>query len=341
MKRFVLMAAAAALVLAACTGSGDETGTTTTETSEAVATETTAVESNETTTTTGSETTEGSLGAIAATVDGAVISVARVEGLAYDPEADLSPVDFAQYLGAAVQWQVIEHAAQNEYSITPTPEEIDEGVARLVEDFADGATTAEFLEAQNISEEVLRESAVQQLIQDTVREALSTTVDQPTEDEAQQQIDSAPLQWTTVCVAHILVATEDEADAIIARVEGGDEFGVVAGEASTDTGSGSDEGNLGCTTPTDFVPEFADATMSAEIGELAGPVETEFGFHVILVESREEPTVDGVMESLLEARVDSAVSDWYLDKLGAANVNVVGEYGTWVVQPIPHVEPPG
>jgi parvulin-like peptidyl-prolyl isomerase len=341
-KRFVLMAAVAALVVAACTGSGNETETVDdTETTETAATGTSEVETPETTTSGATETTENALGAVAATVDGSVISVARVEGLAYEPEAALSPTEFAQYLGAAVQWKVIEQAAQKEYLISPTEDEIDESAARLVENFGDGVGVEEFLEARSISEEVLRESAVQQLIQDTVRDALSDTVEQPTEDEAQEQIDSAPLQWMTVCVSHILVATEGEATAAITRVERGDDFGVVAGEISTDTGSGMDEGSLGCTAPSDYVPEFADATMSAEIGELVGPVETQFGFHVIVVESRDEPTVEGVRESLIEARVDSAVSDWYLEKLGAANVNVVSQYGTWVVQPTPHVEPPG
>lgn len=339
MKRFVLMAAVAALVVAACTGSGNETETVDdTETTETAATGTSEVE---TTTSGATETTENALGAVAATVDGSVISVARVEGLAYEPEAALSPTEFAQYLGAAVQWKVIEQAAQKEYLVSPTEDEIDESAARLVEDLGDGVGVEEFLEARSISEEVLRESAVQQLIQDTVRDELSDTVEQPTEDEAKEQIDSAPLQWTTVCVSHILVATEGEATAAITRVEGGDDFGVVAGEISTDTGSGMDEGSLGCTAPSDYVPELADATMSAEIGELVGPVETQFGFHVIVVESRDEPTVEGVRESLIEARVDSAVSAWYLEKLGAANVNVVSQYGTWVVQPTPHVEPPG
>ena len=342
MKRFVLMAAVAALVVAACTGSSNETETADdTETTETAATGTSEVETPGTTTSGATETTENALGAVAATVDGSVISVARVEGLTYEPEAALSPTEFAQYLGAAVQWKVIEQAAQEEYLVSPTEDEIDESAARLIEDLGDGVGVEEFLEARSISEEVLRESAVQQLIQDTVRDALSDTVEQPTEDEAQEQIDSAPLQWTTVCVSHILVATEGEATAAITRVEGGDDFGVVAGEISTDTGSGMDEGRLGCTAPSDYVPEFADATMSAEIGELVGPVETQFGFHVIVVESRDEPTVEGVRESLIEARVDSAVSAWYLEKLGAANVNVVNQYGTWVVQPTPHVEPPG
>ncbi len=344
MKRFVLMVAAGALFVAACTGSGDDGATadgTEPGTVETTATtETTVAETTETTVAETTETTESSLGSIAATVGGQVISVAGVERLAFDPEADLSPSEFADYLGAAVQWAVIEQSAKQAFSIAPTDEEIEEGIAQLLEDFAGGTTAEEFLESRSISGEVLRQSAVQLLIQNTVREEVSGTIDEPTEAEAQQAIDAAPTQWTTVCVSHILVATEDEATGVIARVEGGEDFAAVAGEVSTDTGSGLNGGDLGCTTPSDYVPQFADATLSAEIGEIVGPVQTQFGFHVIRVDSRDEPTVEGVRELLLESLVDTAVSDWYLEMLGAAEVNVVAEYGTWVTNPTPHVEPP-
>lgn len=345
MKRFVLMVAAGALFVAACTGSGDDaaradgTESGTVETTEV--TETTVAETTETTVAETTETTENPLGSIAATVGGQVISVASVERLAFDPEAELSPGAFADYLGAAVQWAVIEQSASKAFAIAPTDEEIEEGITQLIEDFADGAAPEEFLEARSISEEVLRQSAVQLLIQNTVREEVSGTIDEPSEAEAQQAIDAAPTQWTTVCVSHILVATEDEATAVIARVGGGGEdFGAVAEEVSIDTGSGLNGGDLGCTTPSDYVPQFADETLSADIGEISEPVQTQFGFHVIRVDSREDPTVEGVKELLLESLVDTAVSDWYLEMLGAAEVNVVAEYGTWVTNPTPHVEPP-
>ena len=341
MKRYVLMTVAAALFVAACTGAGDDGATADgTEPGTGETTESTVAETTETTVAETTETTENPFGSIAATVDGQVISVAGVESLAFDPQADLSPSEFADYLGAAVQWAVIEQSAKQAFSIAPTDEEIEEGIAQLLEDFAGGTTAEEFLESRSISEEVLRQSAVQLLIQNIVREEVSGTIDEPTEAEAQQAIDDAPLQWTTVCVSHVLVATEDEATGVIARVDGGEDFAAIAGGVSTDTGSGLNGGDLGCTTPSDYVPEFAEATLSAEIGEIVGPVQTQFGFHVIRVDSRDDPTVEGVKERLLESLVDTAVSDWYLEMLGAATVNVVAEYGTWVTNPTPHVEPP-
>lgn len=106
------------------------------------------------------------------------------------------------------------------------------------------------------------------------------------DDDAQTAIDDGSV--TEVCASHILVATEDEANAVIERIDGGEDFAAVAQEVSTDTGSGANGGDPGCTNPTNYAywPEFADAILSGEIGQLTGPVETAFGFHVIRVDER-------------------------------------------------------
>ena len=63
-----------------------------------------------------------------------------------------------------------------------------------------------------------------------------------------------------VCASHILVASEAEANEVIAEVEGGATFADVAAERSTDTGSAQNGGSLGCVPAEQFeqqfVPEF-------------------------------------------------------------------------------------
>ena len=86
-----------------------------------------------------------------------------------------------------------------------------------------------------------------------------------------------------LCVSHLLVATEDEAKKARARVVGGEQFEAVAVQVSTDTGSGSQGGSLGCGSTAQFVPEFGAAAIALEENQLSEPVKTQFGYHIIKV----------------------------------------------------------
>lgn len=339
MKRILLIVVGVAIVAAACTGSdGDAAIDTAVPIDSTVASVSTTATSSTAAETTTTEAADEPLGRVAATVAGIPISTSEVEALSFG-SAKLSEAEFAQYLGAIIQWRVIEQAVTEQFGFEPDAAELEAEFDRLLDEFGGGADLDTFLEARNVSEEVLRQSAVQELARAEVREAVSGDVDQPTLEEAEQgQIDN-PMQWTTACVAHILVPTEEEATEVLARLDTGEDFAVVAEEVSIDPGSGAEGGDLGCTSPIDFVPEFSEVVMSAEIGAVGEPLETQFGFHVIRVDSRELSTVEEIHTSILESRLDMAVSDWYLETLGAAQITVVRDFGTWVQQP-PHVAPP-
>jgi peptidyl-prolyl cis-trans isomerase C len=81
---------------------------------------------------------------------------------------------------------------------------------------------------------------------------------------------------------HILVSTEEEAKAALARVKNGEDFGKVADELSKDPGSKG--GDLGWFTKDKMVPEFADAAFKLKPGEISDPVKSPFGWHIIQVE---------------------------------------------------------
>ncbi len=85
---------------------------------------------------------------------------------------------------------------------------------------------------------------------------------------------------------HILVKTEEEALAVIARINGGDAFEDVAKETSTGP-SAPQGGDLGYFTRDRMVPEFADVAFNLQPGEMTeAPVKTGFGWHVIIVDDR-------------------------------------------------------
>lgn len=102
---------------------------------------------------------------------------------------------------------------------------------------------------------------------------------------------------------HILVATEQEAKDIIAKLKAGGKFEELA-KVSKD-GSANNGGDLGWMAPGKLVKPFADAMIALKNGEITQtPVKTEFGFHVIkLEESRATklPTLEEVKGQVAEA----------------------------------------
>ncbi|MCY4664929.1 MAG: peptidylprolyl isomerase [Acidimicrobiaceae bacterium] len=85
-----------------------------------------------------------------------------------------------------------------------------------------------------------------------------------------------------LCSRHILVASQAEADGVLALLGGGEDFGFLAVELSQDPGSGSLGGDLGCVVEGSFVAPFEVAAYAAEPGEVV-VAESQFGFHVIEV----------------------------------------------------------
>jgi foldase protein PrsA len=167
-----------------------------------------------------------------------------------------------------------------------------------------------------------------------------------TSDEAVQAYFDANEEALTAevaCASHILVATEAEADEIVALLAAGEDFATLAAERSQDPGSGAAGGELGCAPEGQYVPEFDDAVFSQPVGEVGEPVETDFGFHVILVTERSAPTADELREQIeaaLAQEVEAAFGEWFTEALATTEVTIDARYGTWdpaqatVVRPV-------
>jgi peptidyl-prolyl cis-trans isomerase C len=94
------------------------------------------------------------------------------------------------------------------------------------------------------------------------------------------------MQPAEVCARHILVAERAQAEELSAAARGGADFAALAAEFSTDRGSAASGGVLGCFPRGVMVAEFEAAVFGAEVGVVTAPVESAFGFHVILVDER-------------------------------------------------------
>lgn len=275
--------------------------------------------------------------------DGVVASVndedivrSQIEILAPERDQD-SSADFTRFLSAVILWTAVSQAAATEFGIEPTEEEIDARLDELVAAQGEGATLEALLGEASTTEEGIRQLSEQLVIQDAIQEEFGTTVDSVSEDLVSNELANNYIDWTVVCAAHILVETEDEAAVVLVRLDAGEDFGEVARELSTDVGSGANGGDLGCRSPAGYVPEFAAATMTADIGVVTDPVESEFGYHIILVSQREEATPEVVRASMERDAIAGAVDSWFLSVITDAVVVVDEAIGVWVTDPTPQV----
>jgi foldase protein PrsA len=281
----------------------------------------------------------GSGGGVAATVNGVDIRVSDVEGL-LDPAdgATIPKEEFAGALGFLVQQQIVSEAAEADFGIVIEDSEIDAEANTIFEEAqGEGQTKEEFLEAQGITEDLLRRFAHSQLLVGEISELLEADVEEPTQQEIDGVISEAEALY---CASHILVATEQEATDVAARLEAGEEFAALAGELSTDTGSGAQGGDIGCSAPDVYDPAFAAALTAAEVDVPTDPVESQFGWHIILLREDEVPTADEARATLTSEAVNEAANTWFTDQFEKAEVSVDSEYGTWQATPTPQVVPP-
>ena len=86
---------------------------------------------------------------------------------------------------------------------------------------------------------------------------------------------------------HILVDFKGECEKLKSQIKDGADFAKTAGEFSK-CPSGKEGGDLGEFTPGQMVAEFDKVVFNAEVGQVHGPVKTDFGYHLIEITSRTE-----------------------------------------------------
>ena len=115
--------------------------------------------------------------------------------------------------------------------------------------------------------------------------------------------------------AHILLESQEEAQAMIDQLAEGADFAELAAENSIGP-SGPNGGALGWFGAGMMVPEFEETVFGLEVGEVSAPVQTQFGWHVVLLnETREQPlptladVAPQLEEELRRARVDARLQE--------------------------------
>lgn len=210
--------------------------------------------------------------------------------------------------GVAITQADVEAAREDIANAVPqqiTPEEQD----RFVLDFLiDAELIAQDGEAQGLNEGEAYEARLEQLEKRALmEEALAANLRATVTDEAVQsfydeQVGAQPVQQE-VRARHILVETEDEANAARARLDEGEAFETVADELTIDPSGKGRGGDLGFFTRGRMVPAFETAAFALEPGEVSEPVESQFGWHIIKTEEKrdvEPPALEAVEAQIRE-----------------------------------------
>jgi foldase protein PrsA len=137
-------------------------------------------------------------------------------------------------------------------------------------------------------------------------------------------------QFTTLEVAHILVADQADAERIAAEITP-ETFAKTAQRESIDQQSAVQGGSLGSFSEAQFQsqfdPDFVAATLALKPGEISRPVQTQFGWHVIRLVRRDVAPFEDVRDQLQANQAGTVFNDWFTEQLGTTNVEVNPRFG--------------
>jgi peptidyl-prolyl cis-trans isomerase C len=230
----------------------------------------------------------------------------------------------------------IAKAYAQEHGITVSDKEVDQELAKLKEQVGDQARSSgqdlsdqeayeQALKQNDITEDQLREDIRENLPVQKVQERVAGDAE-PSDEEIQNYYEKNKVaQFTTPaqrCVRHILFTKDqnEKAEDVKQQLEDGGDFAQLAKENSEDPGSAAKGGDLGCLGKGETVPEFEQAAFGAEQGEIVGPVQTEFGYHVLQVtdvkpeQTRSLQEVESQIRSQLATEKQSEVFSRWIEE---------------------------
>ena len=166
------------------------------------------------------------------------------------------------------------------------------------------AESMENFKSSGVSEATIRTAYENQILREKLLEVIAA---------------DAPRTQEQVWARHILVADEGKAATVMALLDGGSDFGELAKEFSTDTGSGAKGGDLGWFGRGAMVAEFEEAAFSQEIGEISEPIKSEFGYHIIQVLGHEDRPLDATQ---YEESRQTAFTEWLAKVREEADITI-------------------
>ncbi len=166
-----------------------------------------------------------------------------------------------------------------------------------------------------VDEAALRADARARLLREQLLESFESEV--PTEQEQ-------------VSARHILVADEETALDLLERIQGGEDWTELAVEFSIDASNRDLGGDLGWFPRGRMVEPFEQAAFEAEVGAVVGPVESDFGWHLIEVQGHEVRELD---PAAYQQALASYLDNWLTAESEAAEIEVFDYWSDRVPSP--------
>lgn len=207
-----------------------------------------------------------------------------------------------QVLEQLIDQVLIEQGAAR-LGISVPSQKVDATLQDIVTQMGGEAKFNEALKQQNLTRDQLRELLRQQLIGEALFEKVSASV---------------PSMAEQVHARHILLATQQEAEQILARLKKGEDFAALARQYSQDPNGKESGGDLGWFPRGVMAPEFEQAAFSLGKNQLSGVVQTQFGFHLIQV--LDKVASKEVPQDTLYALRQQAFMKWLGDERAKANI---------------------
>ncbi len=222
-----------------------------------------------------------------------------------------------------INQRILRYYAQQE-GVLPGSAQIDGEAKRIVDELAaDANTRSQIIQYYGsidaFTEVVKRFVTSELLVMNTIDRALGD-VDEGFRSYFDENKESLKRDYEKVTASHILVESEEEARELKALIESGEiGFADAAMEYSEDAGSAAQGGDLGSFGRGQMIPEFEEAAFNASIGEIVGPVESYYGYHLIQVSAMstfdtvEELQEMGLYADLLNDFRQRKFVDWFED----------------------------
>lgn len=217
-------------------------------------------------------------------------------------------------------------AEADEKNIKITDKDVNDSVEAFKQNISAAGENAleDFLKDMGMNEKELKSQIQNELIisklqQEIIKDVKVSDQEAQAYYEENQQFFAQP---AGIQISHILIDSEEKANQIIKELQAGADFAELAKKNSSD-GSASLGGDLGIVNEnTGFVPEFLDAALELEPGQITEkPVKSEFGYHIIKAGDRQEAsispfdTVKGDILSQLQQENEAQVFSDFIEEL--------------------------
>ena len=252
-----------------------------------------------------------------------------------------------QILSQEIRRAVLEPKAAD-LGIEVSDEDVEARLEEVKADFPSEGAFEETLKEQGLTLEQLEGFLRDNLLEEQLRAEVTKDAG-PTDEELQAYYDENIADYEETEAQHILVEDKATAQRIANQLKAAPDgkvdglFARLAKRFSTDQSNADKAGELGYFKAGDFVPPFEKAAAELEIGEISGPVETEFGFHVIRVTDRRVAAFADVEEELRgelgAGAEDEAWNSFVEEAYASAEVKVNPRYGEFDEDSLQVVDP--